>query len=93
MAQYTEITASSQLSITNNIDTFRLAVVSGQLAIQKQIGESSWSTIDLYTASGLGVFRVGTRDEHWVIDETLDATGFSGTEDISWKNVEKHKLF
>lgn len=92
MAQYTSIIAGSPLTITNNIDTFRYAVVSSELFLQQLMSESTWGNIELFTASGLGVFRVGVRSGHWVIDETLDGTGFAGTENTSWKNIEKYKL-
>ena len=77
MAQYTEISAGSPLSITNNINTFRYIVIDGELVLQQALTESTWGSINLYTASGLGIFRIGVRDEHWVIDETLDGTGWS----------------
>jgi len=33
-------------------------------------------------------YRIGVRGNSWVKDRTLNATGFSGTENIDWENIE-----
>lgn len=94
MAQYTEISVGNNLEIDNNVSYFRYIVnhVGGELLLQERIGESTWNTIESKTGGGLGVFRVGVRDQNWVLDEELTGTGFSGTEGVDWINIEKHKL-
>ena len=39
---------------------------------------------------GVDTFRDGSRDEMFVIDKTLTATGFAGTEDVDWEERENH---
>jgi len=92
MAQYTEIIAGSDLTITNNINTFKYTVISSKLYLQQLLSGVTWGSIKSYSAGGLGKFRMGVRDGHWVIDETLDGTGFTGPENVSWKNIDKNKL-
>lgn len=33
-------------------------------------------------------YRIGVRGNSWVKDRTLTATGFAGTENIDWENIE-----
>ena len=33
-------------------------------------------------------YRIGVRGNAWVRDRTLTATGFAGTENIDWENIE-----
>ena len=58
----------------------------------QQYVSSSWVDIEEYTDSGGGVWRVGVRDTDWVMDCTINGTGFSGAEGVAWQNVEAHKL-
>ena len=37
---------------------------------------------------GTTTFRQGIRNGAFVLDKTLTATGFDGTEDADWENVE-----
>ena len=92
MAQYTEISIGNDLTITNNIDTFRYTVITGKLYLQELLSGTTWGSIISYSAGGLGGFRIGVRSGHWVIDEVLDGLGFSGIEDTSWGNIDKYKL-
>lgn len=36
-------------------------------------------------------FRDGVRDGAYVVDVELTATGFDGTEDVDWKNLQETK--
>jgi len=38
-------------------------------------------------SDGTTTFRTGVRDTYYVIDKTLTATGFSGTEGVDWENA------
>jgi len=41
-----------------------------------------------YYADGSEKYRHGIRDSLLVLDKTLTATGFDGTEGIDWENIE-----
>ena len=34
------------------------------------------------------IYRFGCRNLAYVVDRTLTATGFSGTEDVDWENLK-----
>ena len=91
MAQYTEITIGNPLEVTDNIDTFRFHVSSGNLQLEKKVG-ITWEEVEVYTGTGFGIFRVGVRSLHWVIDEETSGLGFSGVVDVDWVGIEQHKL-
>ena len=38
----------------------------------------------------ISTFRAGVRDGFFVIDMALTATGFSGLEDIDWRNLNRY---
>lgn len=42
-----------------------------------------------YFTDGTSSFREGVRSGKFVLDKTLTDTGFSGTEDTDWENLEK----
>jgi len=91
MAQYTSISATVPLVITDGVDNFQYTVVDGTMYLQ-QIVDASWEDIEEYTDAGGGVWRMGVRSLHWVVDCTITATGFSGTENTDWLNIEQHKI-
>ena len=35
------------------------------------------------------IYRDGVRDGKWVLDKALTETGFDGTEDVDWENIEE----
>ena len=94
MAQYTTINSTTALTITDGITNFRFYVDgTGDMFLQQYLVLEQWEDIEQYVSeNGLGTWRVGARDGHWVIDNCLDGTGFSGIEGVSWQNIEAHKL-
>ena len=91
MSQYSIITSTSPLTIANGVDTFRY-YVDGDMHLQ-QIVSGSWEDIEQYSSlDATGVWRIGVRDSHWVIDFTITELGFSGDENIDWVSLEEHSL-
>lgn len=39
----------------------------------------------------ISTYRIGVRDESFVFDKTLTATGFDGTENADWENLTSFK--
>ena len=58
---------------------------------------TDWDAIESHELPG-GVgsinFRVGTRNEHWVIDQVYHPpiVGFDGDEEIDWDEITKYQL-
>lgn len=90
MAQYTTITSTAPLVISDGVDTYRYSV-NGDMYLQQSVG-GIWEDIEQYTDSGDGTWRVGVRDAHWVMDCAITATGFNGTIDVDWELHEQHQL-
>lgn len=42
-----------------------------------------------YDDGGAVTWRKGVRNGNFVLDKTLDATGFAGVEDVNWENVKE----
>ena len=92
MAQYTTITTSSPLIITDNIDQFLYAIVGDDLWLLQE-DDGGYEDLETYECTGAtGVWRVGVRDGYWVMDAATSETGFDGEENTDWENVEQHKL-
>ena len=92
MAQYTTITNTAPLWISDGVDKFGFIIDGVDLCLTQYVN-SSYENIEEYVCTGsVGTWRLGVRDSHWVIDCATTSTGFSGTEGIDWTNVEKHKL-
>jgi len=84
MAQYSTYTDGVTVEYTDGVDTFRNGSIGGAFVTEKLDG-ASWSTlemIDLEGSADTGVFRDGTRGSSYVVDKTLNATGFNGTESL-----------
>jgi len=100
MAQYTTISLGDPLDLSSGSTTFRYIVDSGDLYLRQTltllgfIGVQGvdWDDVEAYTDLGGGIWRVGARDLHWVMDCTITGTGFAGAEDTDWGSYEKHKL-
>lgn len=42
-------------------------------------------------SDGTNKFRMGVRNENFVIDKALTETGFNGDENTDWENIEQSK--
>ena len=100
MAQYTDITLGNPLTISRSTLSFRYDVRGGLLYLDQTrtitgfsgVENRDWSAIEIFTASGTGVFRIGARNLFFCIDEELDVTGFTGAENVNWATIDKYKL-
>lgn len=108
MAQYIYITDGTNYVYTDGVSTFRLNVRSGiehVLYIDQEITDTGfsgdqgtdWDVIESFEIpeeGGIGFFRIGVRDEHFVIDDCYDPyiLGYYGAEDFDWLNIEKFQL-
>ena len=41
-----------------------------------------------YYTDGIGLYRDGVRAGDFVVDKALTATGFNGTINVDWENIE-----
>ena len=105
MAQYTIIetgTPSYPFALTDTVDIIRYQVREGVLYLDQEmtklgfneggVENVDWGTIESYADSGGGIYRYGVRDTCFVLDCTINEDGFSGEENVSWENLETHKL-
>ena len=79
MSQYSVYTNSVLVEYTDGVDTFRDGSQGGYFITEHMDG-ASWDVLEtLNNDKGLTTFRDGIRDQSYVVDQTLTATGFSGS--------------
>lgn len=95
MTQYKIYNEGTKTDLVRGDYDWRLICEDGIWKIQSNITDlgfagvedTDFETIETHTSpDSLGVYRNGMRTEP-VLDTTLTATGFSGTENIDWENI------
>ena len=97
---YTTISSSAPYYLSNGETKFGYTVTAGTMELGQAltdtgfsgVEDTDWSSLEEYTDSGGGIWRIGDRGAYWVMDCTITGTGFSGAEDIDWENVEQSQL-
>lgn len=93
MAQYSELSESTPLELTDGVDSFRIRSTGNVLQIEKEVA-SVWTVVDTFSvlSSGDEYFRIGVRSSHFVVDGSYLGMDPYVTEGVDWDNIQQYQL-